>query len=103
MNSTVIIPGFPASVREFFCQRLIAQQNASDRTVASYRDMFGSCSTSSPITGAGLRRRSLWTDLDAPAVLAFLDHLERERGNSIPTRNVRLAALRSFLKYAAAR
>jgi site-specific recombinase XerD len=42
-------------------------------------------------------------DLDAPAVLAFLDHLERERGNSIPTRNARLAALRSFLKYASAR
>jgi site-specific recombinase XerD len=42
-------------------------------------------------------------DLDAPAVLAFLDHLEQQRGNSIPTRNVRLAALRSFLKYASAR
>jgi site-specific recombinase XerD len=36
-------------------------------------------------------------------VLTFLDHLEQRRGNSIPTRNVRLAALRSFLKYAAAR
>ena len=53
------------------------------------------------------RGRALTTltlaDLDAPAVLAFLDHLEQQRGNSIRTRNVRLAALRSFLKYAAAR
>lgn len=33
----------------------------------------------------------------------FLDHLERERGNSPRSRNIRLAALRSFLKFAARR
>lgn len=42
-------------------------------------------------------------DLDASFVLAFLDHLEKERGNSVRTRNVRLVALRSFLHYAALR
>ena len=36
-------------------------------------------------------------------ILAFLDHLERERGNSVRTRNARLAALRAFLKFAARR
>jgi integrase/recombinase XerD len=103
MNATTIIPGFPALVREFFCQRLIAQQNASARTVASYRDMFRillhffTDHRGRPPTALTL------AELDAPAVLAFLDHLERDRGNSIPTRNVRLAALRSFLKYASAR
>jgi integrase/recombinase XerD len=40
MTSTTIAPGFPALVREFFCGRLIAQQNASARTVTSYRDTF---------------------------------------------------------------
>ena len=40
-------------------------------------------------------------DLDAKLVLAFLDHLERERKNGARSRNARLAALRSFLKYAA--
>jgi len=103
MSPTAVIPGFPALAREFFCQRLIAQQNASSRTVASYRDMFRlllrffADRRGRPPTALTL------ADLDAPAVLAFLDHLERERGNSIATRNVRLAALRSFLRYAAAR
>src|ERR1019366_10158216 len=41
------------------------------------------------------------TDLDAEAVGAFLTHLERERGSSVPTRNARLAAIRSFFRYAA--
>lgn len=36
-------------------------------------------------------------------MLAFLDHLEKQRGNSVRTRNVRLVALRSFLHYAALR
>jgi integrase/recombinase XerD len=40
-------------------------------------------------------------DLDAELILGFLDHLERERGNRVRSRNARLAAIRSFLKYAA--
>jgi len=42
-------------------------------------------------------------DLDAPLVLAFLDHLELRRGNCVRTRNARLTAPRSFLKFAVAR
>ena len=36
-------------------------------------------------------------------ILAFLDHLERERGNTVRSRNARLAALRAFLKFAGRR
>ena len=36
-------------------------------------------------------------------IIAFLDHLERQRHNSVRSRNARLAALRSFLKFAAHR
>ena len=43
------------------------------------------------------------SDLDAPMVLSFLDHLESERGNSARTRNLRLAAIRSFMRYASLR
>ena len=39
------------------------------------------------------------SDLDAPAVLAFLDHLEQERGNSVRSRNIRLSAIRSLLRF----
>ena len=43
------------------------------------------------------------TDLDATFIGGFLDHLEQERGNSVRTRNARLAAIRSFFRYAALR
>ena len=43
------------------------------------------------------------TDLDATSIGAFLDHLEHERRNSARTRNARLAAIRSFFRYAALR
>ncbi len=37
--------------------------------------------------------------LDVDTILAFLDHLEAERGNSVNTRNVRLATLKSFFHF----
>ena len=37
--------------------------------------------------------------LDTPLVLAFLDHIQQERGNSARTRNTRLAAVRSFMHF----
>ena len=37
--------------------------------------------------------------IDANMVLAFLGHIERERGNSAATRNVRLAAIKAFMRY----
>ena len=44
--------------------------------------------------------RLVLADLDAPLVLAFLDHLEKVRKNSTRSRNARLAAIRSFLRFA---
>jgi hypothetical protein len=40
------------------------------------------------------------SDLDAPFILEFLDHLEQGRGNTPRTRNARLTTIRSFMKYA---
>ena len=40
-------------------------------------------------------------DLSREHLLAFLQYLESQRGNSTATRNVRLAALHSFARYAA--
>jgi site-specific recombinase XerD len=42
-------------------------------------------------------------DLDAPAILAFLQHLEVERANSVRSRNARLAAIHSFFRFASTR
>lgn len=103
MKAKSSTPDFATLVQDFFCQRLIQQQNASAQTVASYRDTFrlllgylGQSRQKPPVA------LSL-TDLDAPVIAAFLDHLEKDRHNSIRTRNARFAAIRSFLNYAAAR
>ena len=94
-------PSFASLLQDFFCQRLMTQRDVSARTVASYRDTFrlllGYAEVRTKKCAAGLAMG----DLDAPFVLAFLDHLENERGNSVRTRNARLAAIRSFLHYAA--
>ena len=95
--------GFSQLVQDFFMRRLIAQRNVSARTVESYRDAFelllgfAERHTSKPPSALQLR------DLDAPLVLDFLDHLETHRGNTIRTRNARLAAIHSFMRYAALR
>jgi site-specific recombinase XerD len=42
-------------------------------------------------------------DIKPDLIMAFLDDLERQRHNAVRSRNARLAALRSFLKFAAHR
>jgi len=37
--------------------------------------------------------------LDAQTILSFLDYIECDRGNSIRTRNARLAAIKAFFRY----
>src|SRR4029079_10374597 len=41
-------------------------------------------------------------DVAPEDILAFLDHLETDRGNRVTTRNARLAAIHAFARYAAA-
>jgi integrase/recombinase XerD len=92
-------PSLAVLVQGFFCDRLIQQQNLSAHTVASYRDTFRLllqyCREHRKKSPEKLKPE----DLDAPIVLAFLEDLERRRGNSIRTRNTRLAAVHSFMKY----
>lgn len=38
-------------------------------------------------------------DLDASMIVAFLEHIEQDRGNSASTRNMRLAAIKAFMRY----
>ena len=94
---------FPALLQEFFHRRLIAQRGASTHTIASYRDTFTLfLGYAAQRTGSTPSALTL-SDLDAPMVLGFLDHLETERGNSARTRNLRLTAIRSFMRYASLR
>lgn len=87
-------------LRSFFVDRLIRQRNASPATIASYRDTFRLLLR---FAEAHLHRPAAFLtieELSAPLVLAFLDHLERDRGNTIRTRNARLAAIHSFASHA---
>ena len=88
-------------LQSYFLQRLIRDRNVSPATVSAYRDTFRLFLR----FAEGRVRRSSTTftlsDFTAPLVLAFLTHLEQVRGNSIRTRNARLAALRAFAHYAA--
>lgn len=94
---------FPVLLQDFFLRRLIEQRGVSARTIESYRDAFELLlAFAERRTGKHASGLSL-ADLDAPLVLDFLDHLESERGNSARTRNARLAAIRSFMSYAAVR
>ncbi len=87
----------------FFTERLVNQRQVSPNTVAAYRDSWRL------LLGYANRRTGKEpcaldvADLDAPLISGFLDHLEAERHNTARTRNARLAAIRSFFRFAALR
>lgn len=88
-------------LQAFFTDRLIAQRRASSHTIAGYRDTFRLL-LGFAATRTGKRPSALdIADLDAPLIAAFLDHLEHQRGNTVRTRNWRLAAVHSLFGYAA--
>ena len=90
-------------LQAFFTDRLIGQRDASAHTIAGYRDAFRLLVRfAAERTGKQPCKLDI-ADLDAPLVGAFLEHLERNRGNTVRTRNHRLAAVHSLFGYAALR
>ncbi len=93
-------PSFAALVQSFFTEHLTQQRAMSPRTVATYRDGFV---LFLDFATAHLHKEPTTMklqDITPALILAFLDHLEHDRGNAVRTRNARLAALRAFLKFA---
>lgn len=87
----------------FFSDRLLRQRRASPHTIAAYRDAFRLLLAFAEKHLGKAPSELFLADLDAPLIAAFLDDLEKERGNSIRTRNARLAAIHSFFRFAAVR
>lgn len=93
----------PQLLRMFFTDWMVQQRNASVHTIKSYRDTwrlflrFVAARRRKPVVRLAL------SELTAAEVIAFLQHLEVERGDTIGTRNCRLAALRSFFGFVATR
>ena len=96
-------PSFPALVQQYFTEYLVAQRAVSPRTVACYRDalMLFLDFASRKLCKAPTAMRL--ADIQPDLILAFLDHLEHDRHNAVRSRNLRLTALRAFLKYAGRR
>jgi integrase/recombinase XerD len=88
-------------VEGFFTERLMAQRRASPHTIASYRDTFRLLLTFAQERLHRAPSTLTLADFNAPFVASFLDELEKRRGNGARSRNIRLAAIRSFYRYAA--
>ena len=94
---------FASTLQSFFTDRLVRQRQASSHTVAAYRDTFRLLLS---FVQAQSGRAPYTLDLehlDVPTIVAFLQYLETDRHNTPRTRNARLAAVRSFFRYAALR
>ena len=88
-------------LQRFFTQRLMQQRQASPHTISSYRDTFRQLLK---FIQQRLRKppsRLTFEEIDAPLIVAFLDELEKRRGVSVRSRNLRLTAIHSFFRYAA--
>ena len=88
-----------ALTQSFFVSYLQSTRGASGHTVRAYRDALKLFF----LFLAGQKRKQIadldLDDIQAEAVLAFLDHIESKRSNSAVTRNCRLAAIRSFVQH----
>lgn len=85
-------------LQQFFQYRLTTQQNVSVNTLLSYRDAW-KLYTKFLLMDKKRPESLCMEDVSAENILRFLDYLENDRGNSIRTRNQRLAAFTSFAQY----
>lgn len=88
-------------LERFFTQRLMQQRQASPHTISSYRDTFRLLLMFTQQRLHTPPARLTFAAIDAPLIMAFLDHLEKNRGLSARSRNLRLTAIHSFFRYAA--
>ena len=95
--------GLGEIARSYFTDHLPCQRGLQAASVRSYRDAFKLFLVHSAEQSGKPVTRLTWADLGCDRVLEFLNWLEKERHNGVRTRNQRLAALRSFYRYAASR
>jgi len=86
-------------VTAFFQERLPRERRASPHTSDSYAYAFKLLLAYASAQLHVSPSRLHVEQLDAPLVLGFLNHLESVRGNRPSSRNVRLAAIKSFMHF----
>jgi site-specific recombinase XerD len=99
--STALPNSLARALRGFFADYLPRVRGMSPNTVNSYRDAFTLLLRFLAKRHGRLVIALDFPDVAADHVLAFLDHLEADRGNGATTRNARLAAIHAFARYAA--
>jgi integrase/recombinase XerD len=88
-------------LQSFFTDRLRHQRQASNHTIAAYRDAIKLLVVFAADQIAKAPSDLELADLDAPLIGAFLTQLEAGRNNSVRTRNARLAAVHALFRHAA--
>jgi len=92
---TSLAPHIEAFLREHLVRHRGASQHTCDSYAYSSQSLFEFASQKLKVTPSALRL----DQLDAALISTFLQHLETTRGNSAETRNIRLAAIRSFFRF----
>ena len=95
------IPTFHILLQRFFTQRLMQEKRVSANTISSYRDTFRLLLRFAQKRLRTAPDKLAFEKLDAPLIAAFLTELEKTRGVTVRTRNLRLTAIRSFFRFAA--
>lgn len=85
-------------VQRYFLSYLVKQHNYGNNTITSYRDTFRLLLRYIENTGKDISTIYV-SDLNKELISGFLQWLETERGNSMASRNVRLAHIKSFFRY----
>jgi site-specific recombinase XerD len=94
-------PTLAPLLERFFTERLMQQRQASPHTISSYRDTFRLLLKFAQQRLHISPAQLAFKVIDAPLIVAFLDHLDKHRGLSTRSRNLRLTAIHSFFRYAA--
>jgi len=88
-------------LESFFTQRLMNQRQASPHTISSYRDTFRLLLRFAQRRLNKPPSHLAFEQIDAPLIAAFLEDMEKSRGITTRSRNLRLTAIRSFFRFAA--
>jgi len=92
---TPIAPHITAFLQKRLAVERLASPHTCDTYAYGFQLLFEFMSKKLELAPADIQLEQL----DAPMVLEFLDYLQKERGNSPRTRNARLAAIRSFIRF----
>jgi len=92
---TSLAPHMEAFLREHLVQHRGNSPHTCDSYAYSFQSLFEFASKKLKVSPSAL----MLEQLDAVLISSFLEYLEGKRGNSAETRNIRLAAIRSFFRF----